>query len=63
LGDVCKSYATNGKSGYNAKSLIAEIDKAIVRAKKLDVRPQDPWPKKQATRVYLLVDKLLAGLS
>lgn len=63
LEKVCESYATNGKSGYNAKLLIASIDKAIGRAKKLDTRPQDPWPKQQATRVYILVEKLLVGLS
>ncbi len=63
LGNVCKSYATHGKSGYDAKSLVAEIDKAIIRAKKLDARPHDPWPRTQATRVYLLVEKLLVQLS
>lgn len=63
LENVCESYAKNGKSGYDAKSLIAEVHKAIGRAKSLDLRPQDPWPKTQATRVYLLVEKLLDGLS
>jgi hypothetical protein len=63
VGSVCQSYATNGKSGYNASSLIAGIEQAIVRAMNLDVLPQDPWPKTQAARVYLLVKNILVGLS
>jgi hypothetical protein len=50
-----------GKSGYDPRVIITEIEKAIARARKLDVRPADLWPKTQATRVYLLVEKLLAG--
>ena len=61
LGKVFKSYATRGKSGYDTKPLMKGIGKAIERAKGIDVRPAAPWPKTQATRVYLLVDKLLAG--
>ena len=38
-----------------------EIDKAIERSKAIDIRPADPWPKTQATRVYLLVEKLCSG--
>jgi hypothetical protein len=63
LGKICKSYGSKGKSGYDAKSLMTAIAKAIQRAKVLDVRPKDPWPKNQATRVYLLVEKLLIGIS
>lgn len=63
FGKVCKSYEAKGKSGYDAKSLMKEIGKAIERAKAIDVRPADPWPKTQATRVYLLVEKLLTGIS
>lgn len=63
LAKVCESYATNGKSGYDAETLVVGINQAIVRARDLDWRPQDPWPKTQATRVYLLVEKLLQGLS
>jgi hypothetical protein len=63
LGKICKSYRSNGKSGYDAKSLMAAITKAIQRAKVLDVHPKDFWPKNQATRVYILVEKLLIGIS
>jgi hypothetical protein len=63
LGKICKSYGSNGKSGYDAKSLMTVITKAIQRAKVLDVHPKNPWPKSQATRVYLLVEKLLIGIS
>jgi hypothetical protein len=61
LGRICESYAMRGKSGYDPRVIITEIEKAIARARKLDVRPADLWPKTQATRVYLLVEKLLAG--
>jgi hypothetical protein len=62
LAKVCKSYESKGKSGYDAKLLMKEIGRAIERAKAIDVRLADPWPKTQATRVYILAEKLLAGI-
>jgi hypothetical protein len=61
FGVICKSYGTKGKSGYDAKALMTEIEKAIQRARAIDTQPNVPWPKAQATRVYLLAEKLLAG--
>jgi hypothetical protein len=58
LGKVFKSYQTNGKSGYDAKFLIDKIPKAIERAKAIDLETKNLWPKKQGTRVHLLVEKL-----
>jgi len=60
FGKVHKSYGAKGKAGYEAKPLMKGIGKAIERSKAIDVRPADPWPKTQATRVYLLVEKLFA---
>lgn len=62
FGKVHKSYGEDGKSGYETKPLMKEIGKAIERARALDIHPAEPWPKTQATRVYLLVEKLFAGL-
>ena len=60
FGKVHKSYGAKGKAGYDAKPLMKEITKAIERSKAIDIRPVDPWPKTQATRVYLLVEKLFS---
>jgi hypothetical protein len=62
FGKYCKSYALKGKSGYDPEDLIGGIEPAIDRARKLNVRPDDPWPRTQSTRVYLLVEKLLKGV-
>jgi RloB-like protein len=61
FGKAHKSYGAEGKAGYDAKPLVKEIAKAIERSKAIDIHPADPWPKKQATRVYLLVEKLFSG--
>lgn len=58
---IHKSYGTGGKSGYDAKPLLKEIGKAIERSKAIDIHPESPWPKTQATRVYILIEKLFSG--
>jgi hypothetical protein len=61
FGKVHKSYSDKGKSGYEVKPLMKLIAKAIQRSKAIDVHPTEPWPKSQATRVYLLAERLFAG--
>jgi len=61
FGKVHSSYRTNGKGGYDPKPLMNKIGMAIERSKVIDIRPADPLPKTQATRVYLLVEKLVSA--
>jgi hypothetical protein len=46
------------KGDYDASKCVQLVRKAIERANALDLRPGDPWPTKQGSRVYRLMKKL-----
>lgn len=48
------------ESKYEAATLFPNIEDAIARASKLDIKPDDRWPQTVGTRVYLLVNSILA---
>ena len=48
------------ESKYEAATLLPNIEDAIARASKLDIKPDDRWPQTVGTRVYLLVNSILA---
>lgn len=47
------------ESQYDAKKLLPEIEKAIERARNLDIDPNNRWPQSVGTRVYRLVNSIL----
>ena len=47
------------ESQYDAKKLLPEIEKAIERARNLDIDPNNRWPLSVGTRVYRLVNSIL----
>ena len=47
------------ESQYDAKKLLPEIEKAIERARNLDIDPGNRWPQSVGTRVYRLVNSIL----
>lgn len=47
------------ESQYDAKKLLPEIEKAIERARNLDIDPSNRWPQSVGTRVYRLVNSIL----
>lgn len=48
------------KSNPDLDAFMPHVKKAIERAKKLDGNPEDRWPQKSGTRVYLLAEKITA---
>lgn len=48
------------ESKYEAATLLPNIEDARARASKLDIKPDDRWPQTVGTRVYLLVNSILA---
>lgn len=47
------------KSNLRVDDYLPHVMDAIERAKQLDVNPQDRWPQKPGTRVYLLVQTII----
>lgn len=47
------------EGNYNPAPLIPKTDQAIELAKELDVTPDDLWPHKLGTRIYLLIESIL----
>lgn len=59
LADILPNYSPNSKGEYDVNELLSGLDDAIQRAKGADTGPQDTWPHNQATRVYLLIERIL----
>ena len=47
------------ESSYDALSLMARVEDAIMRARALDKNPNDRWPQTLGTRVYLLAESVI----
>lgn len=47
------------ESEYDPMAFLPTIDKAIIRAEKLDGSPKDRWPQSVGTRVYLLAQSIM----
>ena len=47
------------ESAYDALSLIAHVEDAMMRARSLDKNPNDRWPQTLGTRVYLLAESVM----
>ena len=45
-------------SGFDPQLFVLKVHDAIDRAKLLDENPKEPWPTKQGSRVYRLVESL-----
>ncbi len=59
LTQVLRGYSPDAKGGYDASQLVVVVNKAIERARNSDLEPQDTWPRRQATRVYKLIERLV----
>ncbi len=59
LANVLPGYSPDNKGDYAMGPLKDNVAQAVIRAKTLDTKPQEPWPTGQATRVYDLVERLL----
>ena len=59
LAGVLVGYSPDTKGAYDAPWLIANVTRAIERAKGLDEEKQNTWQRRQSTRVYKLVERLL----
>lgn len=49
------------ESSYDAPALVANVETAIERARRLDKSPDDRWPQTLGTRVYLLAESVVRG--
>jgi len=47
------------KNDYDVETLKETVTDAIERARRMDIPPQDPWPRQQGTHVYRLVSQLV----
>lgn len=61
LAEVCESYRTQGKQGYQTTPFLPKIGAATRRAESIDTAPSSPWPPAQGTRVYRLVKNLFSS--
>jgi hypothetical protein len=58
LAEILENYSPSSKGSYNVARLLREVDRAVERARIQDLEPQDTWPRRQATRVYRLIERL-----
>jgi len=59
LADILEDYRPDSKGSYDVSQLLVGLDRAIERGRNVDSESQDTWPRRQATRVYRLVERLL----
>ncbi len=60
LADVLPGYTPEKKGKYDVDALLPGVTDAIRRAKGLDQKPDDLWPRDHGSRVYKLVEKFNA---
>lgn len=56
---ILKQIERYNKSRLNTNDFIPHVQKAIARAKYLDIRTEDRWPQQLGTRVYLLAQSII----
>jgi hypothetical protein len=57
--ELRKIYGGFNKKNLNTAKFLPLVNKAVARARKLDILPEQRWPLQLGTRIYLLAEKII----